>query len=299
VELFIFALYLLLFYLVMKKIIFSAIVLFCFFFQSYAQVTFGPKIGVGFSRENYAILRQAIDLGINKQETKYIPLPNISMVVDIPLSKIISFRPEFGYRVQEYSSISHTFSSYTSFTDVHTDLICVEKINAHVDYLELPVNLAFKLPFIDKRLEIVTGATLGRCIGGKANYESYIVNVTNYTGPQIVPSDVAQVSEVLKVRPKNDYQDAYPQREYVHVKPYNFIINFGLGYKIANRFLINGTFNYGLSNLAPSSFNGPIQFYGTTYNSSTTKKANTYSYTFSLAYMIGSKSLSGMFGPKK
>jgi hypothetical protein len=259
----------------------------------FAQVTFGPKIGLGFSRENYAIVRKCNAAAMEGKDTKYIPVPTISMVVDIPLSKTISLRPEFGYRQQIYSIRSHNYF----FAEQNYDVIISETFMANLNYLELPVNVVFKMPFFKSRLEILAGATLGRCIGGKGNYERDQLSIP-YTNGQssnniLVRPDNTQYMSGVVVQPENEKFIPFigaPSRETINVKPYNFNINFGLGYKIAKLFLLNMTVNYGLTNIAPSEFKDvDAYFYDHYYDKGAGHIENTYSYTFSLAYMFNVK----------
>lgn len=247
--------------------------------QLSAQISFGPKIGIGFSQQNYAIIENMTYYSIEKDKQDYLPVPIISEVIDIPLSKTFSIRPEIGFRKQGYS--------YTSqyYNDSSFDEAALEKnvLQASVNYIELPVNLSIKLPVLNRRIELLIGATAGMCIGGKATLQQYFseYNFDFSNRAWDLPQNYIIDLHVHSGSIPNNHQYVLAN-DGVYVNKFNFNLNFGTGYRLTNNIFLNAVFNYGLSNMLPKydQINQDRQSY-----------IRSLSYSCTIAYMFGGNKL--------
>lgn len=116
------------------------------------------------------------------------------------------------------------------------------------------------------------------------NYSDPSDPYNNYIGEPTETTD----SGFQRVKTKGDGSaggSLFAASNYAHddivVKPYNF--NVGLGYRIKEKIFINLTMNYGLTNISPN-FYSSVKTAG--FEKNNTSRANSYSYTFSVAYML-------------
>lgn len=105
-------------------------------------------------------------MGVEKKDAEYVFIPTMSVVFNIPILKTFSFRPEFGYRKQGYSVLAYNKASFFYEAEIYGQQ---RIIKAQLNYLEIPLNVIVKLPFHEKRFEVLLGATIGRCMGGKGD----------------------------------------------------------------------------------------------------------------------------------
>lgn len=263
----------------MKKIILNVLVLFLFLSQADAQVALGIEGGIGLSRQNFNLL----DGSSEKPEggtpvdpsAKYIAVPVLTAIINIPLSQTFSIRSGLGYRQQGYSYISYQ-------TDVPTIIFrkgsyFVNSVSARLNYLEIPLNLSIKLPFNNKRFEILTGVTFAYCLGGTgtAIHYSYLTGDEYYA-----------YNPPIQRTAKNDV-GFYSGPD---VNALNFNLNLGLGYKISKRFNVNATVNYGLTNMSPFIYEELSSVTGYSYetwvNRYKVANINSLSFSFTVAYMF-------------
>lgn len=284
----------------MKKLIIIIAVSSLFLFQAHAQVTFGIQGGFGLSRQNFKILDGSMTaIGVTPFDPpkKIIAVPILTAILDIPLNQNFSIRTGLGYRQQGYSYafeqaliIFFHIGSYSNTT-----------LAARLNYLEMPINLSMKLPIFNRKIEALAGFTVGYCLGGKGKLQNHSHSTGYYDVPFVTPKD-RNTEEYVDIDTGPNYHP-YSSMELknmsdlkYYVSQYNFNLNLGLGYEISNHVKVNGTVNYGLTNMSPSSYSQGyiIDWYGgysfnTWVTGSRVTVIKSLSFSFTLTYMFGKK----------
>lgn len=265
----------------MKKIIFNIILFFCFY-KSYAQVTFGIQGGLGLSRQSYELYSNYEgDNTPYEKNPKYIPVPIIAGIADIPLNNTLSVRSGLGFRQQGYSFIDlNTQSNSLSLAGGFTHAV----LEARINYLEVPLNISTKLPFNNKKFEILTGVTFATSIGGQGKFTQRSYSIGNALFGYDTPVDVTDVYYLKMVSGKTPYEPfnngGTIRQSADHINRFNCTFNIGLGYKIDNKFIVNASMNYGLTNMSPDVSSSSYYERG---------NINSLSYSFTVAYMFECK----------
>ncbi|MDB5272858.1 MAG: hypothetical protein JWO58_1225 [Chitinophagaceae bacterium] len=177
----------------------------------FAQVSFGPKVGLGISSEK----ETKTPSGSTTDKNTSIITPTVGVVLNAQLGDIFALRPELLYLQR----------------GTKTDLGGGVTETARVSYLELPINVAAGLQAGPGRFEVYAGPAIGVAIGGAYKAKGNSNTVTGSIKPKKEPSGATG----------ND----------VYINPINVSLNFGLDYKFDNGLLIQVGYNLGLSNLQP------------------------------------------------
>lgn len=176
----------------MKKVIFFIYVILQFTNPLFAQLSIGPKIGLGLS--SFRSVKSTDPIVFNNIVT-----PQIGVVLNIDFWKVLAFRPELLY-------YQRGFKSSTDVNGVDYKRVC------RLSYLELPLNLVLHTPLGPGRLEVFGGVAFGYGLGGRyrtedGNYkESYTVKFRK------VPDNYTSSS--------------------VYFNPFHASVNMGFGYKV-------------------------------------------------------------------
>lgn len=204
----------------MKKTFFMAILIATTSSSLFAQVSFGPKIGVG-----YSIIKDTkVPSGETKTNTEYAFTPQIGGVLNIGLGEIIAIRPELMFN-QRATKINQNMNGVTVTG------------NYRVSYLELPVNIAAGIKAGPGKLELFAGPAIALCFGGKAKLEA------NGYGQTFTQNSTIKAQK----DPKDPNEQSNGETGYIN--PLNVSLNFGIGYKFDNGLLLQAGYNLGLSNI--------------------------------------------------
>jgi len=223
----------------MKKLVLLAFSL-CVTFITYAQTTIIPKIGI-----SLANVEGSSDL-IGGFDTKSKIGLVLGAAVEFNISDKVSFQPELLFHQKGYSIDESEGSA--SYTEKNT-----------LNYIELPVLL--KLKFSDLYLNV--GPSIGFGIGGKYEYE--------YSEPGFSDNGSGKIK--FGEEPSNySGDDSYVDNAM------DFGLQFGIGYKIAGKVLIDVRYGLGLSNLMDKD----------TANGIDDNKSQNRSFQFTLGYPISS-----------
>jgi hypothetical protein len=187
--------------IMMKNIlkITCAVIAFSMTTQYYSQATFGVRAGLNLAN----MTGKALDGLDNKSLTTF----NVGAVVDYELSESLSlesglFLSNKGYKI-EFSGGSSTLN---------------------INYLEIPVNVSYKLDVGDNKLNLFAGPYIGLAMGGK------------------LKTDVSGIDDV-DIEFGTDDTD--------QLKGSDFGLNVGAGFQI-EKISIRAQYALGLSNLDPA-----------------------------------------------
>jgi hypothetical protein len=181
--------------------------------SSFAQISFGPKLGVGLS--TWANTKVAAG-----KTYSYSPIitPQVGAVLNVQLGDYLAVRPELLFIQRGATSTTYGYDS---------------KLRA--SYLELPINIAGGVKLGPGRLEAFAGAALGVCLGGKYKRENSPIDRV-YT----IKPGKAMNADLIN-----------PNSTVLNINPLNVSLNFGIDYKFDNGFLIQAGYNLGLTNVTP------------------------------------------------
>ena len=178
---------------------------------SFAQVSFGPKLGLGISN----MKDTKTSNGTGNTYTAIIT-PQIGAVLNVQFGDYVALRPELLY-IQRGSQ-SAGFGAV---------------VTTRVSYIELPINVAGGLDLGPGRLEAFVGPSFGFVVGGKIKSDGGFYGTQTYSvkGAKIPTSGA-------------NGNTAY-------VNPLNVSLNFGVDYKFDFGLLVQVGYNLGLSNMNP------------------------------------------------
>lgn len=211
-----------------------------------AQMTFGPKIGGNFSKLNWKE-------GENNESDpnyEYQLGWQVGGILDFQLSEMWSIRP--GINLNRKSTKFKTDDPF--FDDVETKL--------STTYIQVPVNLVLSLPVSHYHLKLSAGPYFQRGISGKVVREL---------------DDTSNEKDILFKEQPDDYDTNDGD---VYLNPWDFGINFGIGYQI-EYFLISLEYDLGLSNIATKYETEPDG-----YSRSDQAVSRWSSFTLSVAYLF-------------
>lgn len=244
----------------MKKltIFFALIFLTCLTFSASAQINFGVKVG-----GNLSDIQQNYKDSDWEMPTKLKVGFHIGFTSDIPISDMFSFQPGLLFTTKGYSMDLDKMTD----KDDNTDVLEIDGYGrASLNYLELPLNIAFKI----NSFQIYAGPYLALGLSGKAK-EDYIVS---YPGGNIT------VKEDTKIKPVfGEVKKADQAGDEGFISAFDYGLNFGLGY-MAGPILIQGGYSLGLGNATPK-YEGWFDIQSSDY-----RKSNRV-ITLSVSYFFG------------
>ena len=247
----------------MKRTFLSALVIAVTSSSLFAQVSFGPKIGGGLS----TLKDTKIPAGVTDGTYKSIITPQVGVIVNIQMGKMLALRPELLYLQRGTQGSSS--ESYSSYGQTYT---YSSKSTTRISYIELPVNVALGCKVGPGRLEGFAGPAFALALGGKSKFE------TDYSG--------VSTSETFTIKSGKDPQDpnnpSYTNTD-GHINPLNISLNFGIDYKFDNGFLIQAGYNLGLSNINPHYSNSNLESHRNDYIT----KASAFN--LAIGYLFGGK----------
>jgi hypothetical protein len=191
-------------------------------FASQAQVTFGGHAGinVGSQKTEYSSGSNSVT-----QTTDSKVGLTIGAVAELPISSGLFFRPELNFTQKGGKSTdTETFGG--------TTLTYKNELTAN--YLELPLNVVYKLNAGSGNVLLGAGPSLGFGFGGKAK-----LTVSDGTTSQSESADV-------KFDGKKDATD-----DNVHYKSFDFGANVMAGYQLSNGLFFKANYSLGLANISP------------------------------------------------
>lgn len=193
---------------------------------SFAQVSFGPKLGMGLSKF-LDVKRPSED---QSYDYSYIVVPQVGVLLNAQLGDHFALRPELLYTQRGTSAKSSTiiFGDTYNYTG-----------NIRISYLELPINFVGSLKAGTGNVELFAGPSLALVLGGKSKEE---VN-----GPSLHETRDGNV--IAGTQPEGYYD--FGNNKNTYFNPFHVSLNFGAGYKFDNGLLIQLGYNLGLSNLSP------------------------------------------------
>jgi hypothetical protein len=209
----------------MKKAL-SIVVLTLFSIAAFAQISYGPKLGLTFSRygTNYAD-------GIEEPELQYKLGPQIGLMMDFQILEFLSFQPSLMY--------SKKGTGYNIEDEYSGDYVITGYRRDRISYLELPLNLALKLKLGPVKFQVFAGPYFAYAIAGKRVWD-YEENLNG------IREDIKGDGkfEFVNKLPEEQKDDVFYQR------PFDAGIDFGLGFQVS-KVLINFGYAMGFTNLRP------------------------------------------------
>jgi len=223
---------------------------------SFAQISFGPKLGVGINK--FVDVKTPSDQP--SYDYSYLVVPQIGVVLNAQFGNHFAVRPELLYT--QRGTISKTSATIFGSSINYEGRM-------RISYLELPINLVGSVHAGPGNVELFAGPSFGYVLGGKSHEE-----VTGFI------NDTRDGKVIGKKQP-SDYDASTDDDTYIN--PLNVSLNFGAGYKFDNGLLIQLGFNLGLSNLNPHSADSDTE----DERNNTIIKSNAF--TLGVAYLFGGK----------
>ena len=162
----------------------------------------------------------------DKKSTKSIPGFHIGLTVDIPILTDLYFQPSALYSNKGFKQTDSWFSGPGN------------DLKVTVAYIEMPLNLIYKRKFGSGKLLIGAGPYAGYGTGGKWKSE---------TNPVIGDIVIDNYGDAIF---KNDIMDG-EFGNYLYGKPWDFGVNFLLGYEFFDKLSIQLNAQLGLNDLTP------------------------------------------------
>jgi|GEM_PF-4482228 len=239
----------------MKKILFIFFTL--LINQSiYAQLSFGPKVGITNYYEKFHL---------SGNYSTYNKPTSVGKVA-------YTFGGSMNYQLGEVLSIrSELLFERVSFTNVQSDLtlfpIIYQEDLVKLNYLTLPINIALT----NRKIMFLTGVRFSYLVGGNVDRKTI---TTDSTGHDI------NKEETIKASGKK--QDALHSSDSYHTNPLCIYLNAGLGYKLSDRLQCEIQYIFGLTNTTPHYTNPTLESNRNDF------KVKNRSFTISLLYYFGS-----------
>lgn len=186
-----------------------------------AQTIVGIRAGVNFSS-----VRFADDAG-ERQHTEMIPRVQAGLTVEIPLAMGLYLQPAAMYTGKGFKQDG----GWLAGDD--------QQFTAAASYVEVPLNLIYKLWVVAGNLVVGGGPYVGYGLGGKWE-----------TDGQITVGDIVLTESRGDVIFKNDVEDG-EFGNYLYGKPWDYGANVMLGYQFSPRFTLQLQGQFGIANLAP------------------------------------------------
>lgn len=209
----------------MKKAL-LIVVLTLFSAATFAQISFGPKVGVTLSRygTNYAD-------GLEEPELQYKMGPQVGLMMNFQILEFLAFQPSLMY--------SKKGTGYNIEDEYSGDYVITGYKRDRVSYLEVPLNLALGLKIGPVKFQVFAGPYFAYAIAGKQVWD-YEENLNGIRTDKKGDAKFEFVNEI----PEEQDEDVIYQR------PFDAGIDFGLGFQVS-KVLINVGYAMGFSNLQP------------------------------------------------
>lgn len=195
----------------------------CFLFSVlvHGQTSVGFKTGMHLSNVNLVY-----EDG-EKQDTEFIPRFHVGLTVDIPIASDFYLQPALMYSGKGFKQ------------DGGWLLDSGYDFKAKASYIELPVNLIYKLQFGIGDLLIGAGPYIGYGTGGKWESDGII-----YIGDIVLSENSG---DVIFKKDGNDGEFG----NYLYGKPWDYGANVVIGYEFLQRLSIQLNAQFGVENLTP------------------------------------------------
>ncbi|MCK5079871.1 MAG: PorT family protein [Bacteroidales bacterium] len=213
----------------MKRLLLIAIIA-CFFSSTaFTQISFGPKVGVNFSKYGYSYKES-----YNEPEVTFRFGQSVGAVLNLQITSFLAFQPSANISIK---GVAHNVNSWDSGQAVYTGYDRVR-----ITYFETPLNLALGIRLGQGQIQVFAGPYLAVAIIGveRWDYER------NEDGIREQSKDI----EKVKFRNTVSEEDHGDEDVAFYQKPFDYGVNFGLGYKYKH-LLFNAGFAMGLANLQP------------------------------------------------
>jgi len=208
-----------------------------FSFNSIAQFSFGPKIGMNFSKIAY-----------DYKNTNYEPVTRFLVT------------PSFGFMVHYQINDPIGIRAGLSFSRKGTG-IDVEKTYNYLDtlgyvregwqrysynYFEIPIEGTFGINLGESYIFANVGPYFGLFLGGRNryNYDKYLEN------PDGSWTLIDNYEDIIKIKARREVTSIDLEEEYQYLRGIDVGFNFGIGYRI-KMFMVNVQYGLGLINLTP------------------------------------------------
>ena len=149
------------------------------------------------------------------------------VVADVNISDKFSFRPSLNF-LQKKAAVEYQTPDLPG-----KDF----SINSTLNYLEMPLNVAYKIPVGTSTAYIAAGPSIGYGISGKLKAKGWLASEEGE-----VPGDIVEVNETVDAFKKEDNDGAGFKRVAVSV-------NASAGIEFKNGLYVNAGYLAGLSNL--------------------------------------------------
>lgn len=204
----------------------------CCGLYTFAQVSFGLK--AGFSAANVSSRISPPEGDEMKADTKLRPAFHAGAIVDISLADYFSFQPGLFYSSKGYKAEVMT-------TDINGEEVPIT-VTSHLNYLELPLNVLYKVPMGN-----------GKFFGGFGPYLAYGIG-----GKVKAKNENTGVAAEVDVKFKNE--SSVTSNE-VYVKPFDAGANITAGYELDMGLLFSANFSLGLLNTSPYQYQKERNYY--------------------------------------
>jgi hypothetical protein len=219
---------------------------------AHAQATFsfGPRLGLNVSTARFTYIETSSHAGFEAGLTGNLQLGHFAV------------QPSLLFSQKGYQAHGGLISYDSPVTYEET---------VRLNYLTLPLNLAYTLGKAGQGLQVFAGPYLGVLVGG--NYQRQVYAAGSYLGGP--PSETEYRGKVKAASVFSDIDNRYSQRLDAGLQA-------GIGYRLKG-WQVQAGYSMGLRNLA-SSYQG--------YNGTLYREAENYNRAFqvSLSYLVGSKS---------
>ena len=211
----------------MKKVLLFGIALFIIS-SSFAQISFGPKVGITLSKYAYSYESSLKD---QEPEVKFKLGPQIGGMMDLEILEFLFFQPSL--------MISKKGTAFDVSSEDSGDAINTGYDRVKVTYIELPLNLALKLKIGNFKFQVFAGPYFAYAIAEKRKWD-YEQNING------IRTDIKDEEKIVF---KNEVSIDNKDEKY-YQRPFDIGIDFGVGYQV-NSVLLNLGFAMGFSNLQP------------------------------------------------
>lgn len=188
-----------------------------------AQVNFGIKAGLNLNN-----ISQDFEDGVDEIDTKSKVGYHVGVVLDVPLSDVLSLQPGLLFNSKGYSvDLDEEFGDGVSDDSYY---------RSSFNYLEVPVHVAYKID----AFQIYAGPYVAFGVGGKSKYKYKLDGADEDESDDFKNKPVfGEITEEESLDDEKQYYNAFDAG-----------INFGLGYQ-TGPVLINAGYSLGLVNMLP------------------------------------------------
>ena len=221
----------------MKKSILLLFIASLFCFTAKSQFSVGPKIGLNLNKFVYDYKDQSYE-----PDSKYKISFHVGAMAKYQVAKPFAVR--MGLLLVNKGSAYNSFPDRGADTVIGTITITKGYVRDAIYNLEIPLDFVLLISTgDDSELLINAGPYFGIALGGKRKRDfEYSVNPPN---PNL---DNEPVNDSRKIKIINAVGDEELSDDYDYIRPYDYGLNFGLGYRLYS-FEYNINFGLGLGNL--------------------------------------------------